>query len=154
MISPKQFWKKLKNSVLSKKTSSPIELSSELGRYLTSSGHFAKTLGKVKHGAFMPNPDGELSVFYLTGKEEKERIKISKAYIFPKLPHGRSIYGYAENIVQDFKNAKLEVNKFEPPPDHFNIEGWPESKDEQMFIAQELAENASLKLFHQKLTKG
>lgn len=153
MISLKQFWEKLKSLVPSGDKSTSIGLSNELGRFLTSSGHFAKTLGKVKHGAFMPNPDGELSVFDLTGKKEKERFSIAKAYIFPNLPNGRSIYGYAENIAQDFKNVKLEVNKFEPPPNHYNVENWPESKDEQMFIAQELAENASLKLFNQKLTK-
>lgn len=153
MISLKQFWKKLKNLVSIANPSSELNSSDELGRYLTSSGWFAKSKNRVKHNAFMPNSEGELSVFNLTQKTEQERVQIPQKHILPKMPKGRSIYGYAGNVAKDFKKIKLEIVKVVPPPDHFNIENWPQSKDEQMYIAEELAYNASLNLFNNKITK-
>ncbi|MEX0720117.1 MAG: hypothetical protein WD059_05580 [Balneolaceae bacterium] len=147
----KPFWKKLKNLAPNFKSQSAVELSNDLGRYLTSSGWFARTKSRVKPNAFMPAPDSQLSVFNIENLEEKEIKRISEKYVLPKRPQ-INIHGYAKNLAKDFKKAKLSIIKAEPPPKHINIGNWPESKDEQMIIAQELAEKATLNIFDTKIS--
>lgn len=147
----KRFWKKLK-SLLQNNSIETLSSSDRLARFLTSSGFYAKTDNRVKYRAFLPAPNGQLSVFFTERTEESILRKTALEHVHSKRPDV-NIHGYALNNVKDYRIHKLSVIKSEPPPNHINIESWPTEKDEQIFIAQEIAEEAILKLFNKKIER-
>lgn len=93
--------------------------------------------------AFMPyRPKGhdlELSVFRiddLTGRETWEHV-VKHA----RRP-GRNIHGRADFRLRDVNSRVLGLVLDETPPRHGNVVGWPQDKDGQLALAQELSEIA------------
>ena len=58
----------------------------------------------------------------------------------------RTLHGRADIQALNILEINLQVNPDNIPPRHANIIGWPELKEEQKSIAQELAAKASLRL--------
>lgn len=147
----KQFWRRLKN-LLQNNSSKNLSSSDSLARFLTSSGFYAKTDDRVKYRAFLPAPNGQLSVFSIERDEELMLRNTALEHVHSERPNV-NIHGYALNTVGDYKIHKLSIIRSEPPPNHMNIERWPTEKDEQIFIAQEIADKAKLRLFKKKIKR-
>ena len=125
----------------------PAQVSSEepLSRYLLQSGHFSRQHSRVKPNAFLPEPRGlATSVFRTYGLTETEIWEIAGAHVSG--PTGRPVYGRADILASQVEATGLRVNPDNVPERHANIVGWPQRKDEQLALAQELAAAAVLRL--------
>lgn len=123
-----QFWRRLK-SLLQSNLPQPFSSHDSLSLFLTSSSFHAKSDQRVKYRAFLPAPNGQLSVFYTDNNNNDRLRNIALKHVHSKRPNV-NIHGYALNIVEDYSAHKLSVIKSEPPPNHVNIENWPAEKDE------------------------
>ena len=115
-----------------------------LARYLLQRTHFSPAVSRVKPGAFMPNRDGETSVFQIQGLSEEEIWQIGEKYV--SSPLGKTLRARADVIVLIVEERGLRVDFDNTPPRHANIVGWPEEKSAQKLIALELSSRAALKI--------
>lgn len=121
-----------------------------LARFLTSSSHFNSH--GVKPGAFLPNPhNGETSVFRHDEQPEERLLKIGQTIVEMS---GRSIHGTAFVKAEDVRSITLEIEAFEPPERHANINNWPKDpadrvlqKARQKELALLLADKAILRKY-------
>ncbi len=121
-----------------------ISADETLSRFILSSGHFSKVTKRVKAEAFMPNRDGEVSVFRVSDLDEPEICAIGDAVA--KVV-ARNLHGRAELKARVVRHNDLDVVSAEPPVRHANIVGWPEKdKARQKIIALQLATSATLLL--------
>lgn len=99
----------------------------------------------MKPRAFLPSPeDRKTSVFYINGLEEVAIWEIGETYV--ARPRRRTLYGRGEILAVEIEKVGLTVEPDTIPPRHVNIAGWPEEKDKQMSLAQELAAASVLRL--------
>ena len=101
----------------------------------------------IKHNAFMPNQNGEVSVYRtndLTGQQINEIGRLHVAEILNK-----KLLGRAEIVTSSIlkQNLKIEVDP-EPHPRHANIIGWSTDKSKHKMISIELAAEAQLHLIN------
>lgn len=94
----------------------------------------------------MPPPNFKLSVFRIDNLPEPEIWKIGLKRVVSKMPQARNLYGRADNQALNILENNLQIDPDNKPRRHANITGWPELKEEQKSIAQELAAKASLRL--------
>ena len=114
-------------------------------RYLTQSGHYASSAGRVKPRAFHPaRRDHKTSVFRVQGLTEHQVWRVGDVYV--ALPLGGEVLARAELSVAQIADAGLRLESAEPPLRHANIVEWPPEKDAWMSRAQELAAVATLRL--------
>ena len=124
-------------------TVSPTE---SLGRYLLHRDYYSPARNSVKPQAFMPSPDLRLSVIRIDGLQLEEIWEIGQREVIDAMSQSRELKGIA-----DVKALKVQENDLGIEPDnipsrHANIIGWPEEKEKQKIIAQELAAEAKLVL--------
>ena len=64
--------------------------------------------------------------------------QLAQSYV---VPEGRNIHGRADLTFVDIErtDSPLWIDLDDVPPRHGNVLGWPEDKDEQLGVAQELA---------------
>jgi hypothetical protein len=100
---------------------------------------------RLKTAAFMPRAldlRPELSVFRINGLSAGGIWNLAQKHVVPK---DRNVHGRADLTELDIETTapplKLEMD--ETPPRHGNIVDWPNAKDEQLALAQELAARAS-----------
>ena len=117
-----------------------------IARYITSSHWFARSKNLVKPQAFMPPPDFKLSVFRIDNLPEPEIWEIGLKKVVSKMPQDKNLHGRADIQALNISNSNLQIDPDNKPRRHANIIGWPELKEEQKSIAQELAAKASLRL--------
>ncbi len=55
---------------------------------------------------------------------------------------GRKLHGRADFRLKDLDQRVLRIELDETPPRHGNVVGWPQEKDDQLALAQNLAELA------------
>lgn len=96
-----------------------------LARFLTQSSQFSSQKGIAKPAAFMPDKQGERSV-YRHGKEPRDQLW---AIARDQLKSGHLVLGVAILAAHNIRAAKLDVISKEPPPRHANIVGWPSDLD-------------------------
>ncbi|MCH7685351.1 MAG: hypothetical protein IH899_01485 [Planctomycetes bacterium] len=108
----------------------PTEL---LARYIFSRSHFSRQTGRVKAGAFMPAPNGELSV---TRHRDATQDDLWQAGRGIAQSRDRTVYGRADVLAATCVSQRLTVkaNPIEGNPNHANVIGWP------------MADKATLKL--------
>lgn len=90
----------------------------------------------------MPNSEGELSVFQISGLSESEIWETGKKYV--SQPQGKTLHGRADIATLAVVKADLRLVADDNPPGHVNITGWPNDKPVQKIIAIELANQAVL----------
>ncbi len=123
-------------------TVSPSEL---LARFILQTGYYRPSNGTVKHNAFMPNKDGEVSVYRTTGLSSAKTYEIGKAHVANVLD--KPLLGWADIVAEKVTEHDLRVEADPTPhPRHANIVGWPDDKSEKKMIAVELASDAQLHL--------
>ena len=114
-------------------------------RFITQKAYYRPGDKTVKHNAYMPNKDGETSIYRTSGITHPEICEIGQKYVGDII--GRSIKGHAEIVVSEILKHRLAVEPDPSPhPRHANIISWPKDKAEQKIIAIELAANALLHL--------
>jgi hypothetical protein len=126
----------------------PKEVNSQefLARYITSKSWYSRVKNRVKPRAFMPPIDRKLSVFRTDNLSEPEIWKIGLKNVIEKIVRPTNLHGRADIQALSIIESNLQIEPDNTPPRHANIVGWPELKEEQKSIAQELAAKASLKL--------
>jgi len=120
----------------------PAEL---IGRHITQKSYFRPSDGTVKHNAFMPNKNGETSVYRINGLTNQEIWAIGDRFVGAVI--GKPILGHAEILADSILSKNLSIiSKPKPHPLHADIMNWPESPSEKKSLAQKLAAGANLKL--------
>ncbi len=144
----KRFWITLIGCFL-KKSSIPKKINDHeiIARYITSKHWFSRKKNIVKPRAFMPPPNLELSVFRIENLSDPEIWKIGFKQVINKMKQPKILRGRADIQAINILEANLQIDPDNTPPRHANITSWPDQKEEQKSIAQELAAKASLNLY-------
>jgi hypothetical protein len=131
-----------------KKDNIPKEINGQeaIARYITSSRWYSREKNIVKPLTFMPPPDLKLSVFRIDNLSEPEIWKIGFEKVISKMIQPKNLHGRADIQALNILENNLQIEPDNTPPRHADIIGWPELKEEQKSIAQELAAKASLRL--------
>ena len=122
--------------------------SEALARFCTSSSWVAKSIGRVKHQAFLPAPDDDTSVYRIHGMSEEEIWDHAATYFVNALGEPYSHHGAAVVNTAVVRNAEIQVIADEGPPRHANLRGWPKDTDptaqkaRRMAVATRIADNA------------
>lgn len=118
-----------------------------LAKFILSSSHFSRAHQRVKPAAFVPPPGKGSSVFRISELSVEDVRDIGRAVASARQPP-RTLYGHAQLPSKAVFDASLAVVAVEPPPRHADIVGWPGEKDQQLELAQSLAES-STPVFHE-----
>ena len=116
----------------------------KLTRYILHKNHFSILHQRVKYAAFLPAPNGETSVFRVSGLEATTIWEIGDKEV--AMRRGTPVLGRADILAAHVFSRKLKIVPDDNPPRHANITGWSEEKSERKLIAMELAEDARLYL--------
>lgn len=97
----------------------------------------------IKHEAFIPPDDLELSVTRLLDATDAELWDIAAQVAGESR---RTLHGRADISVQAFASQQLQVqpDAFPNNPNHAKAVGWPTDKAQQMIIAKQLAATKGL----------
>jgi len=115
-----------------------------LSRYIYFSGHFSPRESRVKHEAFMPPSDLQLSVFRVNSLTEQQIWQIGNDVAGQTQ---RTLRGRGDVLTAEVRGLGLDAVPATPPPHHAHIIGWPgNDKGKQKLIALQLAAAASLVL--------
>lgn len=124
-----------------------VSPSESVARFITQKNYYRPSDRTVKHNAFMPNRDGETSVYRIIGLDDVEIFAIGRQFVasvINKPLKGRADIGVSKILKRDLR---VEPNP-DPHPRHANIVDWPEDKLKHRYIALELAAEAKLKLIN------
>lgn len=136
----KSFFKALRESQ-TRETIPNIQDQEDLCRYIFSSNHVSAT--KVKYAAFLPDKNGETSVFRISGCTENEIWDIGINHV-AKLS-GRILKARGDFAASHVRKSSLDVISETSRHDlHANLVNWPTERDEQKLIAIELANSTKL----------
>ena len=113
-----------------------------LARYVLQRSHIRSSDRTVKPDAFMPRPDLQLSAMRHRDATEEELWRVGEEIADKR---SRTLYGRGDFGVVDCVDQKLAVSAAPVPgnPNHANVVKWPDDKDAQKSIAQELAAHAT-----------
>jgi len=117
-----------------------------IARYITNKSWYSRVKNIVKPRAFMPPLDLKLSVFRIDNLSKPEIWKIGIKKVINKMNKPTNLHGRADILALNILDSNLQIEPDNTPPRHANIIGWPELKEKQKSIAQELAAKASLTL--------
>jgi len=120
----------------------PVEDDELLARYATQRGHFRPSDGIARPSLFIPHPNQELSV---TRHREATETEIWVAGHHVAMAQNRQLYGRCDLQAGDckFSSIKVTAKPTQRNPNHADIEGWPEKKEDQKSIAQKLVATAT-----------
>ena len=122
----------------------PLEPQEVLSRFIFSSKDFSAPQNRVKHGAFLPSKEPlETSVSRTVGLGLAEVQAIGTLVGESR---ATALKAWGDVVVEDVLAIGLGVRPDAIPERHAAIIGWPELKDEQISLAQELAAAATLRL--------
>lgn len=114
----------------------------KIARFIFSSKHYAKEVGRVKYAAYLPARNGESSVYRIDNISWEGVWKIGKEYVETG---ERKIRACAETSALEIRRNALKVT-----PEttvhyrHANIVSWPHEKDERKMLAMEIANKSQL----------
>jgi hypothetical protein len=119
-----------------------VEENELLARYVTQRGQFRTSDFTVKQDLFIPHPHQELSATRHLQATEAE-LWIAGRDVVEAM--GKTLYGRSDIKARDCTMGGIEVIADPLPnnPNHANLTGWPNQKQEQKAIALQLAASAS-----------
>ncbi len=121
----------------------PVSPSEPTSRFITQKKWIKSSTNTVRHNAFMPNKDGEVSIYRTNGLDEPQIYDIGQRYMAGIL--GKPLIGRAEIFVSDIMKHGLVVDIAPiPHPRHANITNWSQDKLKNRATAMELASDANL----------
>ena len=115
-------------------------------RYILERKKITLTKMKISHRVFMPNKNGETSVYRIDGLSESVVWQIGERNVASECDKpllGRADIS-ASNVTKHGLNVKPDIR---PHPRHANIIDWPNEGSRQRLIALELAADAQLRLY-------
>ena len=113
-------------------------------RYIFDSKHFHKPKNAVKPDAFLPHGNPlETSVFRVDGLIDEDIWHIGSSIAQKR---ERSLKARANFEARAISGTPLRFDPNDDPPRHANIVGWPQEKSDQLQLALEIAEKATLQL--------
>ena len=116
-------------------------------RFITQRKWYRTKDKTVKHNAFMPNKNREVSLYRTTGLGEAQIYEIGQRYVADMWK--KSLLGRAEIVVSNILKHGLRVQADpNPHPRHANIVDWPEDESKHRMIAIEVATDAQLHLIN------
>jgi hypothetical protein len=116
--------------------------SEPLSRFIFPKNHFHRQTMRPKPDAFLPSgTPPQASVFRTIGLTSAEIWQIGLEIGSVR---GRTLRARADVFARAVLDTGLVVDPDDTPPRHANIIGWPEEKHEQLMLATELAEAATL----------
>ena len=115
-----------------------------LARFIVSSNDF-RSDQTVKPKLFLPFRHVELSVNRHRESSEEELWEVGHSVAQAR---NRTLYGRADILAAKCRTAPLDVEPKPLPgnPNHADIVGFPEKKEDQLSLAQKLASHASKRL--------
>lgn len=121
----------------------PVSPEENLTRYIFSKDHFSPQKGIVKYGAFLPDRNGETSVFRTSNLDDVTVWQIGRLIVAPG--HQSPLRARADIVTQSVLEEGLRVAP-DPPlhPRHANIIGWSSDGSKHRLVALKLADKASL----------
>ena len=121
-----------------------VETTETICRFILDKNYFRKADLGVKHNAFMPAKNGEVSVYRIDGLERSELEEIGSNYVAK--PRGKPLIGFA-NVKAEvpLANGLRGLGTKEPHSRHANITNWPGGSADKL-IAIKIAEAARLEL--------
>ena len=121
--------------------------SEPITRFIFSSGHLARQSKRVKPNAFLPNANGQTSIFRIQGVDANSIVDADSIWATGNEVaevSERTLHARADIVTGAVRSTGLKVLPEEPPPRHGNIAGWPEGKEDRMELAKELADASTL----------
>ena len=115
----------------------PLNSLEILSRFVLQTNWFSSSENRVKYAAFLPDKNGETSVFRTSGITNNEIWEIGDSEV--SIKRGKPILRRADIGTNNVISKDLEVIPREPPLRHANIIGWPDERSKQKIIAIELA---------------
>src|SRR5258706_11569532 len=114
-----------------------VDAHEPLTRFIFSSENFAHTKGVVKPKAFLPDGNGETSVFRVSSLGSNQIWEIGNKIRKEKVKARGSV------VTGTVRRIGLQVNSApEEHPRHAIIVGWPKEKDAKIMLAVELSKKA------------
>lgn len=126
---------------------------SRITRFIVDKAHYAPTKGRVKYGAFLPPGNHRLSVYLSNDLDEETIWDIGDRFVASARNRPlRARADLTKDTIDSANRSQLSI-EWAPHPHHLhhNIVGWPDSKDERIALAQDLANSASLYLAPSKV---
>ena len=120
------------------------EKAETLTRYILNKKHTRPGDNSIRYNLFLPNTNGDTSVFRISGISEKEVWEIGVKQVAET--QDKSLYGRGDILDSNVLANRLTIETIGNHPRHANITGWPKEKPEQRLIAMELARDAKLYL--------
>ncbi len=113
-------------------------------RYIMDKNYFSKKELRVKHNAFMPAKNDELSLYRIDGLDHEEVKEIGTKYVAE--PRGKALLGFASvKAAVLFDNGLRITGTEKPHPRHANVSNWPGGTTNKL-KAIKIAEAATLEL--------
>ena len=122
-----------------------VDPGEEIARFLRSSSHLRRGMGRPHFAAFLPRlQDGDISVYRTLGLERADIVDLGARFVArPELP----LQGHCTLTAQDLCAEGLDVV---PAPDpherHANVCGWT-ADPKNRIIAKKLADKAILVVY-------
>lgn len=114
-----------------------------LSRFIVDKSYFRSSDGTVRHNAFMPNNNQEVSIFRTSDISENEKWDIGRAEFAEK--RQKKLLGRADILSQIiYYHLLCVIPDPYSHPLHANIIGFPDEKACHRSIAVELASDADL----------
>jgi hypothetical protein len=114
-----------------------VEPEEQLARFATQSGQF-RSDNSVKQDLFIPTAKGEVSAMRHRDATEAEIWTVGRAVAGGM---GRRLYGRSDVRAAACLSIGLRVDATPMPtnPNHADINGWPDAKEDRKAMAQKLA---------------
>ena len=90
-----------------------VSADENITRFINQKAYFRPNDGTVRHNAFMPNRDGEVSVYRITGIDDSEVYAIGTKY-FAEIT-GKPLMGRADIIVSEVFKHDLRIQSHQDP---------------------------------------
>ncbi len=124
-----------------------VSPSESVSRFIMQKTYYRSSTQTVKYNAFMPNRDGESSVYRIIDLGDEEIFEIGRRFVADVMEKPKPLLGRADIVVSKVLKRDLKVKPYpNPHPRHANIVNWPEDKLKHKIIALQLAEEADLHL--------
>lgn len=116
----------------------PIESDELLARYVTQSRQFRSRDRTLKPSLFIPPPDLKLSVTRHRDATDDEIWHVGRAVAETRQ---QTLYGRGNILCSDCEKNSLRVEPNSVPgnPNHADVMGWPDRKEDQKVVALNLA---------------
>ena len=123
----------------------PVRPEEQITRFLVHSNEYKSAHGRPSYTAYMPDGNGEKSVYRTRDLSSEEIYQIGRTYVEPLRG---PLKGHADQDASVIFNVGLSIEPApKPHPRHANIKGWNNSRSADRILAEKIAATARLKLY-------